>query len=55
MYLTRFRTYKIALPPQTKPLEESEASDTYRQAPCTVLVNFEEKPTFMVLWFAVFI
>ncbi len=37
MYLNKFRTYKITLPPQTKPAAKSPS-----------LVNFEEKPTFRV-------
>jgi hypothetical protein len=33
LYLTRFRTYKIALPPpQTKPIRGEEASDRYTPA-----------------------
>ncbi len=45
VYLTRFRIYKIALPPQTN-LGGEGASDTCRQVP--LLVNFLEKPTFRV-------
>jgi len=40
VYLTRFRTYKIALPPQTKPMRGGGLRQliTWRQEP--LVVNF---------------
>ncbi len=48
VYLTRFRTYKIAFNTQTKPRREGglRQINTCRQVP--FLVKFSEKPTFRV-------
>ena len=48
VYLTRFRTYKIALPPQTKPRRGGvrRQISTCRQVPLQVI--FKEKTTFRV-------
>jgi hypothetical protein len=48
VYLTRFRTYKIALPPQTKTEEVRGPQTDEHLPPGPLQVNFEEKPTFRI-------
>ncbi len=52
--LTRFRTYKIGLPPQIKPRRRGclRQINTYRQVP--LLVNFLKKPTIRVCFLCYF-
>ncbi len=52
--LTKFRTYKIVLPPQTK-TQEGRGPQTDKHLPCRKVplqVNFQEKPTWglLVIW-----
>ncbi len=46
VYLTRFRTYKIVLPPQTKTWEGRGPQRETPTAKSFLQDNFKEKPTF---------